>query len=160
MMRVVKSSLVTAAFVVAGLALGSGSALAGGCNLYTATSTCAFNGAGFDVVGPQPTGTGYIDSFLRVQQKGTEQGYNTTGRPVEFDEKTDPNFTRDLLTVDVPVVTNPTGLAPGNYREFFLDINEEASASGSLLTLDQLKIFVSNTPSITDGYSSASGGTL
>lgn len=152
MRQVVKSSLFTAALVVAGLALGSGSALAGGCNLYTATSTCAINGATFDVVGPQPTGTGYIDSFLRVQQKGTEQGYNTDGRPVQFDEKTDPNFTRDLLTTDVPVVDG--------YRQFFLDINEEANASGSLLTLDQVKIFVSNTPGIVDGYSASAGGTL
>lgn len=152
MRHVVKSPLVTAALVVAALALGSGSALAGGCNLYTTTATCAFNGASFDVVGPQPTGTGYIDSFLRVQQNGTEQGYNTSGRPVQFDEKTDPNFTRDLPTANVPVVNG--------YRQFFLDINEQASTWGNLLTLDQVKIFVSNTPSITDGYSSAGGGTL
>ncbi|HEY3886401.1 MAG TPA: PEP-CTERM sorting domain-containing protein [Vicinamibacterales bacterium] len=149
----------TTGLVLAGLAAASGSAWAGGCNLYTTSSTCAFNGAGFDVVDPQPTGTGYIDSFLRIQQNGTEQGYNTSGRPVQFDEKTDQNFTRNLLTADVPVVTNPDGLT-GNYREFFLDINEQASGLDALLTLDQLKIFVSNTPSITDGYSSSGGGTL
>ncbi|MGH9410576.1 MAG: PEP-CTERM sorting domain-containing protein [Vicinamibacterales bacterium] len=160
MKRAVKSTLVTTGLVLAGLAAGSGSAWAGGCNLYTTTSTCAFNGAGFLVDATQPTGTGVIDSFVRIQQKGTEQGYNTSGRPVQFDEKTDPNFTRNLEIADVPVVTDPTPSLTGNYLEFFLDINEPASASGSLLTLDQLKIFVSNTPSITDGYSSAGGGTL
>jgi len=38
----------------------------------------------------QPTGTGFIDSFVRVQGAasggGSEQGYNTTARPLQFDE--------------------------------------------------------------------------
>lgn len=78
---------------------------------------------------------------------------------MQFDEKTDLTYTHNLTTGEVPVVTNPDGLT-GNYREFFLDINEEATSPESLLTLDQVKIFVSNTPSITDGYSATGGGTL
>src|SRR5687768_9418763 len=47
-----------------------------------------------------PAGTGFIDSFVRIQRKGTEQGYNTDHRPVQFDEKTDPNFTRAVLLAE------------------------------------------------------------
>lgn len=159
MRHAVKTPLAIAALVIAGLAFGSGNAWAGGCNLYTVTATCAFNGATYAVDNSHPTGTGFIDSFVRIQQNGLEQGYNTSGRPVQFDEKTDETFTHDLLTANVGVVSNPDGLT-GNYREFFLDINEEANTWGSLLTLDQVQIFLSNTPSITDGYSAAGGGSL
>src|SRR5690349_17226687 len=45
----------------------------------------------------QPTGTGENNSFVRLStNNGTEQGYNTSARPVEFDENTSPQFTRDL----------------------------------------------------------------
>lgn len=159
MTHAVKSPLALATLVVAGLAFGAGSAQAAGCNLYTMTATCAFNGATYAVDNSHPTGTGFIDSFVRIQQNGEEQGYNTSGRPVQFDEKTDLTFTHNLTTGEVPVLTNPDGLT-GNYRQFFLDINEEANTWGSLLTLDQVQVFVSNTPSITDGYSAAGGGSL
>src|SRR5438876_10749791 len=84
-------------------------ASASGCNLYTNSSSCTFNAGVFNVVGPHPTGTGVIDSFLRVQQKGAEEGFNTAARPMlcdgrTCDDKTDPNFTRDLLSSSVPVV--------------------------------------------------------
>src|SRR5437660_11401036 len=120
------------------VAISAPRALASGCDLFTASANCTFNGANFYVTDPQPTGTGFIDSFLRVQQKGTEQGYNTGPRPIQpgMDSKTDPNFTRNITVGEVPVV--------GNYRQFFLDINEQAAEWGKLLTLDQLKIFVSD----------------
>ena len=47
-------------------------------------------------VDAQPTGTGVIDSFVRLQAKGTggqiEQGFNTDGRPLQFDENTSPQL--------------------------------------------------------------------
>ncbi|HEX8898904.1 MAG TPA: hypothetical protein VF751_09420, partial [Chthoniobacterales bacterium] len=43
---------------------------------------------------PQPTGTGVIDPFLRVQANGTEQGYNTSGG-TPFDDKAGP-WTHDI----------------------------------------------------------------
>src|SRR5581483_7081489 len=132
----------TLSFAFCAAALSVARADASGCDLYTSASTCSFNGANFYVVDPQPTGTGVIDSFLRVQQKGTEQGYNTSARPIQsgMDSKTDPNYTRNLLTDAVPVING--------MRQFFLDINEQAADWGKLLTLDQLKIFVSDTPNL------------
>jgi hypothetical protein len=70
---------------------------------------------------------------------------------VGIDDKVDPNFTRNLTVDAVPVL--------GGYRQFFLDINEEAADWGKLLTLDQLKIFVSDTPNL-NNYSAAGGGML
>lgn len=83
-----------------------------------------------------PAGTGFIDSFVRIQRKGTEQGYNTDHRPVQFDEKTDANFTRAVLLADAAVVT----LDGTEYRLFRLDINEANSTAKQLVSLDQLVI--------------------
>jgi hypothetical protein len=140
-------------------------ASASGCNLYTASSSCTFNAGVFDVVGPHPTGTGVIDSFLRVQQKGAEEGFNTGARPMycdgrTCDDKTDPNFTRNLLTSTVPIVN----IGGTDYRAFYLDINESAGQTQNYLTLDQVEIFVSNTAnlnthtSVSPGYGKLTNG--
>src|SRR5262245_39962819 len=63
------------------------------------------NGARFETADFRPAGTGVLNSFVRIQQNGTEQGYNTSGRPVAFDEKTDPNFTRNLTFGEIPTMT-------------------------------------------------------
>jgi len=148
--------------ITAGLAVGlfllAPRAWASGCNLYTTGSSCVAEGGIYNVVGPHPTGTGVIDSFLRVQQKGAEEGFNTGARPMlcdgrTCDDKTDPNFTRNLLTSSVPIVT----INGQQYREFFLDINEPASTPGNYLTLDQVEIFVSNSPNL-DTHTSGSPG--
>src|SRR5262249_54424053 len=114
-------------------------------NLTTAGSSGPINGAVFQQTSPLPTGTGVVASFLRLQNNGTEQGYNTSARPVEFNEKTDPNFNRDLLLSEVPVV-NINGTA---YRQFLLDVNEGvASSTTQLISLDKLQLFQSNTPGV------------
>jgi hypothetical protein len=137
MMLSMKRIGVGLAALFATLAL-SGRAAAGTLDL-TSGGTGSFNGGIFTTNTVQPTGTGVIDSFLRLQNNGTESGYNTSARPVEFDQKTDPNFTRDLLLSSVPVVTiNGTA-----YRQFLLDINEKNAYPGSLLSLDKLQIFQS-----------------
>src|SRR4029453_16175065 len=67
------------------------------------------------------TGSGVIDSFVRVStNETTEQGYNTSARPLEFDENTSATFTHDLPLSIVPIVT----LGGVEYREFLLDINQ------------------------------------
>jgi hypothetical protein len=152
--------------LAAGVLFFTADASASGCDLYTSSSSCVYNGGIYNVVGPHPTGTGVIDSFLRVQQKGAEEGFNTGARPMlcdgrECDDKTDPNYTRNLLTSSVPVV-NINGT---NYREFFLDINEPSATPKGYITLDQVEIYVSNTPSLTThtsgapGYGSIAGAT-
>src|SRR6266498_260628 len=59
------------------------------------------NGAIFNYADPQPTGTGYIDPFLREQNNGTELGVNTSIKAqvvntVAFDNKDPVNYTHDL----------------------------------------------------------------
>lgn len=138
--------------VAAGLFTGQVSRVdAAECDLSTVSSCVGFGGlngasALFYTDEQHPTGTGYIDSFLRIQQNGWEQGYNTSLRPIQdtMQDKVDPNFTRDLTMAEVGTKTI-NGIL---YREFFLDVNEPATNNGSknLITLDQLEIFVSDKP--------------
>jgi len=99
-----------------------------------------------------PAGTGFIDSFLRIQQNGWEQGYNTSSRPIETNPqmtvKTDPNYTRNLTLGEVGKVSFDGGVT--TYREFFLDVNEPATNNGqkNWITLDQLEVFLSPTGSL------------
>ncbi len=92
-------------------------------------------------VDAQPTGTGHIHSFVRLQGAasggGSEQGYNTSARPLQFDENKSPQFTRNVKLSQVPVVME-NGTA---YREFLLDVNQKSSASR--ISLDDVRIFVS-----------------
>jgi hypothetical protein len=128
------------------------------CDLRTASSCPAISGGLFFTDEVHPAGTGVINSFLRVQHNGSEQGFNTGARPVQFDEKTDPNFTRNLLLSSV----STKNIGGTMYREFFLDVNEQASKEGRYITLDQLEIFTSNTPNLNSyggvANSGASGG--
>jgi hypothetical protein len=122
---------------VAALAGAAGSAQAVIVDLTAPLSSGTINGARFETVDFRTAGTGVIDSFVRIQRNGTEQGYNTSGRPVQFDETTDPNFTRNLTFGEIP-----TRVIDGvSYKEFMLDINQ--TQPNSLLSLDQVKIYTS-----------------
>jgi hypothetical protein len=129
----------------------SGSAVV---DLTTAGATVSFDDAMFSQTNTQPTGTGVIQSFLRLQGHGSgntvEQGYNTNVRPTQFDEKTDHNFTRAIKLSDIPTVTI-NGVV---YRQFLLDVNEPASAS--VVSLDKLQLFVGTDPNTT-GYDTTAG---
>ncbi len=108
------------------------------------------NGADFRQFDPDSsTGTGLIDSFVRVQAKGTESGYNTDG-DLEFDTKAG-NFTHSLALQDIPEVDFGGFL----FREFLLDINE-GGGPNRLISLDELKIYVEDAPD-QSGYSGAFG---
>lgn len=92
----------------------------------------------------QPTGTGFIDSFVQVQAQGnatTELGYNTTVNNV-FDNGSTDQFNHELLVSDVPIV-NIDGV---DYRQFLLDINESLGQDGEFISLDDVQLFLSNTP--------------
>jgi hypothetical protein len=126
---------------VAALAGAAGTSQAAIVDLTAPTSFGLINGARFETVDFRTAGTGVIDSFVRIQRNGTEQGYNTSGRPVQFDEHTDPNFTRNLTYGEIP-----TRVIGGvSYKEFMLDINQ--TQPNSLLSLDQVKIYTSGTGS-------------
>lgn len=88
----------------------------------------------------QSAGTGVLGPFLRIQNNGTEQGYNTSGG-TPFDDKPPVNFTHDLLFSSLTADSNV------NYN-FVLDIGEPVSKKGneSLLSLDGLKLFSTKIP--------------
>jgi hypothetical protein len=108
-------------------------------DLTTRGSEGVANSAIFQQCDPQPTGTGVIQSFVRVQNNGVEQGYNTDARPLQLDENNSPQFTRSLTLGAVPIVT----LNNVRYREFLLDINQKSSSP--LLSLDELRLYVAGT---------------
>ena len=97
------------------------------------------NGAYFQQADEASTGTGLIQSFVRIQAKGVEMGYNTDYRPFTYDELNSSTFTHSLLLEDVPTVK----LDGISYREFLLDINQ--TKPNSLLSLDALKIYQGDT---------------
>ena len=108
------------------------------------TITNAYGSAVFEFTSPQPTGTGYIKPFLRVQNDPNEQGYNTSGG-TPFDDKAGP-WTHDLTFADL--VTTEVNLNGQLYFKLMLDINEPGG-SKSLISLDQLQFYTSATGSLT-----------
>jgi uncharacterized repeat protein (TIGR01451 family) len=98
----------------------------------------------------QPAGTGNFNSFLRIQNTGTEQGYNTDGN-LQFHEKD--SHTHSLLLAEVPIVIG--GDDPGTiegvvYREFLLDLNEPTGGGKYFLSLDALQIWQQESGSLTN----------
>jgi hypothetical protein len=99
-------------------------------------------GAYFEQADPQATGSGLIEPFVRLStNQSVEQGYNTDARPLKFDENNSPQFTRSLLLSDVPVVT----IGGTDY------INQKGTASGRLLSLDTIEIYLADEGDLT-GY--------
>src|SRR4051812_9726612 len=93
----------------------------------------------------QPTGTGNINSFVRVQANGVEQGYNTSARPLQYNENSSPQFTRSLKLSEVPQVTINGKVS----LEFLLDVNQ--TAANPMLSLDDLRVYVGDNPAAS-GY--------
>ena len=111
----------------------------------TAGGTATVNGAILTTNDSQATGSGVIDSFVRIGgNDACIQGYNTNFRPLEFDENNSPRFTRDLSLSAVPIV-NINGT---DYREFLLDINQ--TNADSLLSLNEVELYLHSTAGITD----------
>ena len=122
-------------------------------DLTAVDSSGEINGGVFVQFNPETsTGTGLIESFVRIQRKGTQTGYNTDGRPLEFDENNSPQFTRALPLDLVPEVTQDFGLGAGelDYYEFLLDINQDKSVDPSLLSLDRVQIAQGTSGSLRD----------
>ena len=65
---------------------------------------------------------------------------------MQFDENTSSSYTRAIQLSCIPTVTAPGGL---QYYEFVLDINQSSSSPDNLLSLDQLRVYVTN-PSTRD----------
>src|SRR5258706_1285376 len=115
-------------------------------DLATSSPQNAQNGAIFYSTDLRPTGTGVLQPFVRIQAKPTEEGYNTDG-VIEFDTKDQAgsNWTHSITLSQVPIVTiNGTA-----YREFVLDINENKTATGRFLSMNEFQVFVATSPSLT-----------
>ena len=107
-------------------------------------SSGTINGALFTHSDIQPTGTGVFDPFLRVQHTPTEQGYNTDGKPLPFDDKPPTNYTHSLeQSTLASFVINGV-----EYYKFMLDSNQSGTAQHTL-SVDQLQIYTTNNPSQT-----------
>src|SRR5437762_13151844 len=101
----------------------------------------------------QPAGTGYIDPFLRIQEKGFEQGYNTDGG-FPFDDKHPHNYQHSLLISDlIPVFLNGQP-----YLQFMLDSNQSGNSfSDHVLDMTKLQLFTTNDPNQTTESFNAQG---
>jgi len=94
-------------------------------------------GAQFYQTQQQPTGTGVIDPFVRIQMHGTESGYNTDGNKFQFDEKA------GIWTHALPLNSLQTVTMNGkSYYQFLLDINETDTTAGRLLSLNEVQIYL------------------
>jgi hypothetical protein len=111
-------------------------------NLAVASPQDAQNGGLFYRTDLQPTGTGVIDPFVRIQRVGTESGYNTDGVS-EFETKDSAihNWTHSIKLSDVPIVM----INNVAYREFILDINETSSKAGRFLSMNEFQVYMSDT---------------
>jgi hypothetical protein len=108
------------------------------------TITNQYGTAIFQFTQPQPTGTGYIDPFLRVQASPTEQGYNTSGG-TPFDDKGGP-WTHDITFSDLQstaVTVNGT-----LYFKILVDLNEPNGAK-STISLENIQFYTSQNGSQT-----------
>lgn len=138
-----KSLALAGARVAAGVLFVSTSASATVVDL-TNSNSGTINGAQFVFTDQQPTGTGVIQSFLRVQNTPTEQGYNTSGG-TPFDDLAGP-WTHNLTVGDLNTTT--VSLNGTQYYKLLLDVNEP-NGSKSLISLNQLQFYTSPTGSQT-----------
>ena len=97
------------------------------------------NHAEFDWTPEQPTGTGEIQSFLRVQSDPTEEGYNTSGG-TPFDDKSGP-WTHDIRVSDLEASIVTIGEI--QYYKLLLDVNEPGGEK-SLISMDRLEFYTSD----------------
>jgi hypothetical protein len=126
-------------------------------NLTTSGSVGTFSAGTdfFQQISPSATGSGLIDSFVRISTSADiVQGYNTDARPLQFDENSSPTFTHSLLLSEVPIVTSLQGV---QYRQFMLDINQ--TGSDPLLSLNELQVFLGD-PGDLSGATVGAGGLL
>ena len=97
------------------------------------------NGAEFDWTPAQPTGTGVIQPFVRIEADTTEQGYNTSGG-TPFDDKAG-IWTHDIQFSDLKATS--VSLNGTQYFQVLLDVNEPGG-SKSVISLDQLAFYSSS----------------
>src|SRR3954471_24983062 len=109
-------------------------------------------GAVFATGQNQSAGTGVFNSFVQLQDKVFEQGYNTDAS-AQYDEKSAHNHNHSILLADVPIVVGDgsNGTAEGvAYREFLLDLNELNGNINPYVSLDALQIWQEEAGNLTN----------
>lgn len=137
-MKKVTTKVFASMLVAAGVTLLATGAFGTVVDLTGSNNSGTINGGQFVYTPQQPTGTGVIDPFLRVQADGSEQGYNTSGG-TPFDDKAG-IWTHDIQFSDLK--TTAVSLNGVSYYQLLLDINEPGG-SKSLISLDQLQFYTS-----------------
>ena len=121
-------------------------------SLTTAGASGTINGATYTQVPQQPTGTGFINSFVRIgANQNIVQAYNTTVNNV-FDNFSSDTFDHEITVGQVGIIT----IGANNVLRFLLDINQ--TGTDPLLNLDEVQIFLSTTPN--QGVTTFTGGGL
>jgi len=103
------------------------------------------NGAIYEQIDPQSTGTGVIDSFVQVATAGnitTSSAYNTTDNGT-LDNGSADNFNHSITVGAIPIIN----LGGTDYRVFLLDLNENSGGDpgNEFISLDEVQIFVGGT---------------
>jgi hypothetical protein len=132
------------AVAITALGFGATSTRAVDVDLRTAGAQGSIGAATFQQMDQQPTGTGVIEPFLRVQNNRQEQGFNTDHQPLTGD-LADVKGGPWTHAVRVSDLTNAlyTGVV-----QLLLDINQ--TGSNPELSLDELRIFTSPDPAISN----------
>jgi len=113
----------------------------------TTGGTQTIGGAVFTTTENQSTGTGIINPFLRLQGNNNETGLNSNEPNAKLLGDTKAGiWTHDITLGDLGTTTFDST----NYYVFLLDVNENDSANGKLLSLDTFQLYTRST-SITDG---------
>jgi hypothetical protein len=114
----------------------------------------SINGAIFKESTSIKAGTGVLDPFLRIDlngKTGVEQGWNNLNSGTntgQFNEHPPANFTH-------PSAVSIAGFGGQQYYEFVLDINQ--TNSNPLLSLDELRIYVTHTQAADNSYDPTTG---
>jgi len=104
------------------------------------TITNQYGTAIFQVVDPT-SATGILQPFLRIQNSPSEQGYNTSGTPVPFNDLAGP-WTHDIQFSDLQ--NTAVTLNGQVYYTIVVSLNEP-NGSNSTISLDRLKFYSSPT---------------
>jgi hypothetical protein len=110
-------------------------------DLTALNSSGMINGAIFNQYTAPQDGTAVpLSPFVRLLSSAAiVQGYNTNARPVQFNEDSTASVTHGIQLGSVPSLIAPGGI---RYYEFVLSIAQ--SDSSPLLSLDELRLYVTN----------------
>jgi hypothetical protein len=133
-------------------------------NLTTPGASGSLDGGYFFQTNPAATGTGNFDAFLEIGQSGAsnhpvERAYNSDRSTQLFEDGSSAQHNHSVLLSTIPFVTFTSSivlgdgsiLKAGQYYEFILDVNQQDSKGGTLLSLSELQVFASSVATLA-GY--------